>query len=364
MTTYLADLMDTVLLQDMINNRYVTAREHPSLPLMILNYTDACTYGKVWNDVTSQCRGLIYNTDTMEVIARPYKKFFNYGEAEAAHLKLDVPVIVTDKADGSLGILVPTPDGHIIATRGSFASDQAIHATQVWKDRYEDVFTPMLHTTYLFEIVFPANKIVLDYGNTDDLILIGIVDIASGNSYPPSAVPDWPGPVVETFPHKTLAEALAMPPRDNAEGVVVHYIDTNERLKIKQSRYVELHKIIFGLNARAVWEHMMAGRNIIELVEPLPDEFHEWANNVYADILDAINTKHTEAVDAYVDITQQQLPDGFSRKEFAALAAKHPLKWALFLLLDGRDIYPELLKRARPEAFQIPTAVQHTEDTA
>jgi RNA ligase len=362
MTTYLHDLFDLTMLDDMINDGYVTAREHPNLPLRILNYTNAASYGKVWNPVTRQCRGLIYNTTTMEVVARPYSKFFNYGETEAAHLKLDIPVIVTDKADGSLAVLYPVPGSHAIATRGSFTSDQAIHATQIWKDRYEPVFTPTPGLTYLFEVVYPENRIVLSY-DIDDLILIGVVNIDSGLSYPPSAVQNWHGPVVEIFPVTTLAEALAMPPRENAEGVVVHFIGSNERLKIKQLDYIRYHKLIMGLNARAVWEHMMSGADITELIEPLPDEFHEWVRHVADDITNQVEAELAEINLEYYSI-RVALPDRFTRRDFATLATSSKHKWALFLALDGRDIRSELLKRAKPEAFQIPTAVQHTEDTA
>lgn len=364
MTTYLHDLFELTLLDDMLNDGYVVARDHPSLPLKILNYSPKTQYDKVWNPVTRQCRGLIYDTTSFEVIARPYSKFHNHGEVEAAHLKLDVPAIVTDKQDGSLGILYPTGDGsYAIATRGSFTSDQALHATQMWKDRYEDEFTPMLHTTYLFEIVYPENKIVLDYQDKDDLILLGMLDIGTGNSYPPTAVPDWPGPVTEIFPATTLAEALTMPPRKNAEGVVVHYPDTNERLKVKQEDYVRLHSILFGLNARTVWESMMADGDIEELIAPLPDEFHDWVRKVVAKIETNVNDNYKRIIDAYGEIISQ-LHDGWERKDFARLAATHPLKWALFLLLDERDIQRELLKRAKPEAFQLPMAAKHTEDTA
>lgn len=61
-------------------------------------------------------------------VLRPLPKFLNHDQPEAPVIALDEPVVVTDKADGSLGIIYPTPDGPAVATRGSFASDQALHA--------------------------------------------------------------------------------------------------------------------------------------------------------------------------------------------------------------------------------------------
>jgi hypothetical protein len=78
---------------------------HPTLPLFIHNYSEKTQFDKRWDEVTMSCRGLILDNNG-DVIARPWKKFFNYGEGR---LKIDdvMPVEVTDKMDGSLGILYP-----------------------------------------------------------------------------------------------------------------------------------------------------------------------------------------------------------------------------------------------------------------
>ena len=115
---------------------------------------------------------------------------------------------------------------------------------------------------------------------TDDLVLLGAVQIATGASLPASEVPGWPGPRVEAFAYASLAEALAAPDRPGQEGLVVHYVAADERIKIKQADYVELHKLVAGMNERVVWEHLGAGRPLAELIAPLPDEFHGWVTGV------------------------------------------------------------------------------------
>lgn len=90
-----------------LDGGHVSAQEHPAGGLVI--YTKACQYERAWNPCTLQCRGLIATLDG-EVVARPFPKFFNHGEPEAAHLDLHAPCRVTDKLDGSLGILYPDPD--------------------------------------------------------------------------------------------------------------------------------------------------------------------------------------------------------------------------------------------------------------
>jgi RNA ligase len=373
-TLELYDLLDRAAIAAALDDGYIRQQVHPSEPLAILNYTEKAAYENVWNPVTLTCRGLIWNTATGQVVARPYPKFFNYGQVGAASVALNALVEVSDKQDGSLGILYQLPSGGwAVATRGSFASEQAVHATEVFNSRYSNwVGVPAAEWTVLFEIVYPTNRIVCDYGDLDDLVLLGAVEITSGNVVGPQdtkAVLGWPGPATEVFPAATFADALAMAPRPNAEGVVVRELYSDAMLKIKQEDYVALHRIVTGLNARTVWQHMVDGKPIGDLIEPLPDEFHDWVRNVAAGIIGRVETEvwrleaeYTAIRDVMPDSWQQT--DRAGRGEFARLAVPHPDKWAMFNLLDGRDIRPELLKRAKPEPYLTPTGRTYTEDNA
>jgi len=77
---------------------YVRKQVHPELPLAILNYTERAAYAGVWNEATLQCRGLIYDERDRYVLARPFPKFFNYGQPGAPELDLDAPAVVTERA--------------------------------------------------------------------------------------------------------------------------------------------------------------------------------------------------------------------------------------------------------------------------
>jgi len=341
--------LDTIFAPDALDaaltDGYVRLQHHPELPLRIFNYTEKAQYEHRWDAVTLTCRGLIADDDG-RLVARPMAKFFNHGQPGAPELDPSAEVRVTDKADGSLGILYPTPAGYAVATRGSFASDQAVHATALLRSRYPQ-FVPPPGRTVLVEIIYPGNRIVLDYGVLDDLVLLGSVDIETGRTAGPESVPDWPGPVVERFAHATLAEALAAPPRDNREGVVVWFPDTDVRLKIKYEEYVRLHRIVTGLNARVVWETMVAGKPLGDLMEALPDEFHGWVRAVADGLSATVETRAAAIETAYATIVAE-LPDGWGRKEFALVAARHPERAGLFQRLDLRDYRAGLWQRVRP----------------
>lgn len=128
-TVYLDDILDATELHRMIAAKRIKRTEHPELPLHIYNYTDLATYAGEWTQAERVCRGLIVESETGKIIARGPSKFFNYGEPSAKTYPLDTMVRVTKKEDGSLGIGWCYDGQHGIATRGSFTSEQALHAT-------------------------------------------------------------------------------------------------------------------------------------------------------------------------------------------------------------------------------------------
>ena len=357
--TLIADVLDPAALASAVGNGHVRVQRHPAQPYEIYNYTEACQYAAAWTPVTLACRGLIVNAATGAVLARPLGKFFNHTEGHAPPLRPGAAVAVTDKADGSMGIIFRDGDELAVATRGSFASDQARHATEVLRSRYPD-FVPPAGLTVLVEIIYPENRIVLDYAGLDDLVLIGAVDIATGRTFGPAAVPQWPGPVVESFAYATLAEALAAPPRDGREGLVVHFTDSDERVKIKYAEYVRLHRLVTGLSARTVWEVLVSGGDLDALTEPLPDEFHAWVTAVAGELTGSVAAL-AETVEAEFAAIVAELPAGWGRREFAARAVRSDQRGALFLRLDGKDYRPGLWQLVRPAGDVTPSGNQMSE---
>ena len=128
----------------MLNKYYeeglVYKQVHPTLPLTIWNYTEKVQYDNLWDGVTIQTRGLVTD-DEGNIIARPFKKFFNIEEKRYVPTeKFDV----YEKLDGSLGILFNYKGEWIMSTRGSFISEQAIKgSSEIDKEllRVSDIMT-------------------------------------------------------------------------------------------------------------------------------------------------------------------------------------------------------------------------------
>lgn len=174
-------------------------------------------------------------------------------------------------------------------------------------------------------------------------------------------MPDWPGPVVDSFEYATLADALAAPPREGREGLVVHFAGTDQRVKIKYADYIRLHRLVFGLSARSVWEVRVAGGDLDALTEPLPDEFHAWVGRVAAGLTDEVEAL-TDAVEAEFAEIVAGLPEGWGRREFAARAVRGRHRWALFLRLDDKDYRPGLWQAVRPAGDRTLMGTQVSEE--
>jgi RNA ligase len=269
-------------LHDMIEGGYIRVAFHPDLPLEIFCYTSKAVNDQVWNKVTQACRGLILNNETGEVVARPFPKFFNVGEPMCPPPPgPDNVVEILDKIDGSLGIVYNTPDGPAVATKGSFTSEQALHATDLLRAKYGG-WEPPYDVTVLVEIVYPENRIVLDYGDRDELVYLATIDIKSG--YDRHSDMWWEQP--HPFPEANILYFgrfcdAPLQDRPNSEGVVIRGLMTNTRYKVKQSDYLELHRTRFGLTKHTVWEWFtkpgIPDDNYARMMQAIPEEFHGWA---------------------------------------------------------------------------------------
>ncbi|QNN99222.1 RNA ligase [Streptomyces phage Faust] len=346
--THVSAIFSVEDLQAAIEDGWVRVQTNEDQTLSIYNYTEVAQYRRYWNDVTLNCRGLILDND-MNIVARPWKKFFNFGERPLL-FSTDTPVEVTDKKDGSLGILYrhPMTGDWKIATRGSFLSDQAIHATEVFQDKYTHIALPDEGLTCLFEIVYPQNRIVLDYGEMDDLILLGSVQNKYGWYYGPSETAgmiNWTGPVTEVFEYRTTNDCFKVH-RSNAEGLVIRA--GSEMVKLKQADYVALHKLVTGLNERAVWARLRDGETRATICEALPDEFHGFVDQVADDLENHFKEIYLTAHENYCKVLNK-MGAGYSRKDFALEAIKFPHSSLLFNFLDNKSNHESVWDMIRPK---------------
>lgn len=280
--------MNYDLIKPYIEKGLVSEQNHPDCPsLKIFNYTQRCQFERIWDDVTMQCRGLILDTEKDVVIARPFPKFFNYGEyiEKCWPIPSEIPII-TEKLDGSLGILYWINDKPWVATRGSFTSEQAVWATKWFRENIDYDAIPESNgvETFLFEILYPENRIVVNY-DYSGLVLITVRDTLTGVDLPheevKSKITDMgvKSMIAKVIPATSLYE-LSKLDEPNGEGFVAYYPKADKRIKLKFPEYVRLHKLVTGVSEIAIWEHLSEGNPLDDLLEKVPDEFFKWVEGV------------------------------------------------------------------------------------
>lgn len=337
-------------IKNYLDQDLISEREHPNASyLKIYNYTPKCQFDKKWDNITMLCRGLIVNTITKEILARPFPKFFNLSE----HLEVfkkelpDEEPIISTKVDGSLGILYWLNDEPWIATRGSFNSEQAIWATYWFRKNIDYIDIPR-GLTLLFEIIYKKNRIVVNY-DFEGLVFLSSIDIKTGKQvgYYPRGVK-----IVEQIENTDILK-LAELDKKNEEGFVVFYPKTNLRLKIKFPEYVRMHKILTGLSEKGIWEDFVKNgieHDIKESLGNVPDDFFKWIDSVSNEFKKKYKEIEYECSTNFNLISYSLIgKQNKSRKDWAIKINKTRFPGILFLMLDGKDYSKHILKILKPK---------------
>jgi len=328
--------IDFKKIREEIEQGFICEQKHASADLFIYNYTVKAQYEWRWTTETKMCRGLILD-GRQNIVARPFEKFFSYEQLNG-EVPLE-PFEVYDKMDGSLGILYWIGDTPHIATRGSFVSDQAHKANQILRRKYSHVSFER-DRTYLFEIIYPDNRIVLNYGGTEDLFLLAVIDTATGKDMPLENIGI---PLVERFDGLHDLDLLQSNQTENKEGYVLKF-ESGTRVKVKFEEYKRLHKLMTGITARHIWDELRAGRNLDEIIGRVPDEYYQWVQSVENEL-----RAEYAAIEEQCRADFKELP---TRKDTALYfqTCAHPP--VLFSMLDNKDYSHHIWKQLRPQSLR------------
>ena len=319
---------------------------HPTLPLTIWNYSEKVQYENLWDEVTLMCRGLVTD-NTGDIFATPFHKFFNIEEGKFTPTE---NFEVYEKMDGSLGIVFWYQGQWIVATRGSFTSDQAIKATEILKKYNKDIM--FRHLTFCFEIIYPENRIVLDYGDDEKLVLLGSFD-KNGKEFDVEMWSQYGFDVVKKYDGIKDFNLLKSMIKDDQEGFVVKFTN-GDRVKVKGVEYLRLHKIMTNMSTTSVWECLKNGDDVETILKDVPDEFYDKIKSYVRDLRYG-----------FFQISERagKLHDGFrygkygdvdpepTKKEFAEFVSKQQkvLQPVMFAMWDKKN-YDEIIWRIiRPE---------------
>jgi len=351
-------------LKDYESRGLIKSQQHSTEDLHIWNYTPEVQYNKdLWDDITRMCRGLITDSHG-HIVQRPFAKFFNAGEMEEDKPYDFEGATIQEKVDGSLGIMYWVDRVPYMASRGSFTSEQAVKATtmlqSIWHDytrqlsnmfpRGCSVFENGEHYTHLFEIIYPENRIVVDYGKENRLIYLCSIDKKTGVSKIFTNTCFEPTKVYDLDSFQQLMDN--QPPGQEMEGFVVRFSD-DRRLKYKLEDYKRLHYIMTELTDRTIWEWCKDGENLHNHLEHVPDELYGQIERYVNELHSKYDTWDKEVCNIFhrvnpLDSRKEQAEETFKIINERNLSKN--LSGAIFNLLDGKDYSIKLWDLVRPEA--------------
>ena len=317
----------------------VRTQTHPTLPLSIYVYTEFTQFERLWNNVTRACRGLVVDNKGRCVV-RCLPKFFNEDEPHAiCDMPLQEKPIHFDKLDGSLIQVTDDEEyGFIITSKGSFNSDQSNWAKEIIEENYA-ASNFYKGYTYVFELIHPENRIVLDYKGEKALYLLAVIENETGKEHNIYAEPFS---MFKTAP--TVQDIEKHMAKMDVEGVVVK--TGTHRYKVKTGEYLRLHRIMTGFNERRVWEALKDDESLE--FENMPEEFLSWLAETAEKIEEKFDAIEAEAMKEYE--RTKHLTD----KE-VGLSDNLKHKGIVFMVRNGRDPKQTIWKMVKPRKEQNET---------
>lgn len=162
--------------KDLLEKKLIIVKEYPD-GKKILKYSKRVFWDSLWHvdERLLECRGLVLDKDD-NIIVRPFKRVFNYGE-NGTTVDTEAVVIAIPKVNGFLGCATKMRDGEIIySTTGSLDSDY------VWMIKAmmpEGIASKLMWgVTHMFEICHTDDPHIVQEGV--GAYLIGIREIECG----------------------------------------------------------------------------------------------------------------------------------------------------------------------------------------
>lgn len=171
------------IIENLRKNNYIFEKELGN-NISSFNFSKEAFYNKVWNNMTTQARGLFIDTKKYLIVARSYNKFFNLDEREETkydNLKkqLVYPINFYLKYNGFLGILSVHDNEFVFGTKSQLDGEFSDYFKNIFykifdKKQIEKIKNRLLknESSMVFEVIDSINdKHIIEY-EKDKLILL------------------------------------------------------------------------------------------------------------------------------------------------------------------------------------------------
>lgn len=339
---------------ELVDAGYLIINKHPEEDLFIFNYSKTTQYEQYWNEYTIMCRGLVVDVD-FNVVGRCLPKFFNLEEPEnKGKIPKDLPFEVYEKMDGSLILVFHYNGAWIACSRGSFTSDQAVKAGDMLKMKNLNVLDTS--KTYMFEILYKSNRIVVDYGDTEDLVLLASIDTETGEEESYEEIVELYSnefTIVKKYDELSNVDLKSLHDleENNREGFVIKY-SNGFRVKVKFKEYVRLHRILTNVSSKSIWEALKNGDGLDDIVDAVLDEMYQWVKETKRTFLEKYMEIERDALKEFHRI--YIIENRTLKKDFALIAKDHKYSGILFKLYDGKTDYKDYIWKMLKPTYEKP----------
>lgn len=287
-------------------------------------------------DIVKEARGIILRENDFQVVCFPFYKFFNVDETYADNIDWN-NICVEEKIDGSL-IKVWFDGGMHISTNGMIDAFKAQINSLCRFNNFGELFVSQLNNeiisnmntnnTYLFELVSPYTKVVVDYPE------IKIYHIGTRNNLTGKEINEDIGvdkPKVYSLKTELEIREAAQNLPFNEEGYVVVDKDYH-RVKIKSPAYVNAHRLINNheVNIEKALE-LIIGNDDEEFLCYFPEYKNEFEKlkNKYNELIKSIEREYNKV--------KSLLNEFLTRKDFAIYVRDNIVfKDMAFLIYDNK----------------------------
>lgn len=262
----------------------INVYRHPELPLVGMKYSQINS--PKTHPIVRDCRGIVLEYGTWNVVAKPFRRFFNAGEDQENFERFDwSDFTVTTKEDGSLILLYHYRGEWHVNTSGSFGLGECGFSGKTWRDLFWETAKldrTMLdeECTYIFELCTPYNRVIRSYPAPVAFLLSvfrtpTLEEASVSHADRIASVLGVPRPEHHHFGSmdEITGYLREMETRDRTyEGVVVRD-SRDERFKVKTQTYLALHHLVDNgnlYNPKRLVPLILAGETD-EVVAYLPD---------------------------------------------------------------------------------------------
>ena len=174
------------LIEDLRKNKYIYEKDLGN-NISSFNFSKEAFYKKIWDNMTTQTRGLFIDTKNNKIIARSYNKFFKINERVETELEnieniLVYPVNFYLKYNGFLGILSSYNNELFFTSKTTNTGDYVDYFKTIFYKQYNEEQIDIIknkiindNVSFIFEVIDNINDPHIIEYNKPNIILLDII---------------------------------------------------------------------------------------------------------------------------------------------------------------------------------------------